>query len=384
MSFDLVALGNKLQRYRVQLQLSIDDVSTATGIDKPVLLRIEAGKEKPSGDQILVLADFFRCDYKFFISNEKLAPFEQTENLYRRYGGEFSPTDRRSVQDFLFLCENEHFLQESLGFATQTMLSVRLTGSSYKNGGVQAAIQARAYLGYQAHQPTRSEVFQDLRMLGVHVFRRALGNSNISGICIHHPVAGPCLLINYSEDVYRQRFSAAHEAAHALIDKDEEVIVSLFKGKSHKDMREVRANSFASAFLVPRIVLDRVPQPRVWDSEKLRIWCDKFQVNAEPLSIALKEAGYISSEEQQNLKATRLSRMSKIDPELPADLPPHSKQRKLALLQMGISSRYVRLCFDAYDQGIVSAARVSEMLLVDEDELSSIAELFGVRLNNGH
>jgi Zn-dependent peptidase ImmA (M78 family)/transcriptional regulator with XRE-family HTH domain len=384
MSFDLAALGNKLQRYRAQLQHSIADVSVATGIDESVLIRIEAGDEKPTGDQILVLADFFRCDYKFFISNEKLAPFEQTENLYRRHGREFSADDRRSVQDFLFLCENEHFLQEELGLLGRAMPPVQLTGSSYKKHGVQAAIQARAHLGYESDQPNRSEVFHDLRMLGIHVFRRVLGNSNISGICIHHPVAGPCLLINYSEDVYRQRFSAAHEAAHALIDRDEEVVVSLFSGTTHDSLREVRANSFASAFLLPRTVLHRIPEPRIWNSEKLRTWCVKLQVNAEPLSIALKEAGLISSEEQQNLKRTRMSRASKVDPELPADSPPLSMERMLALLRLGISSRYVHLCFEAYHRGIVSAARVSEMLLVDEYEVGSIAELFGVRLNDGH
>jgi Zn-dependent peptidase ImmA (M78 family)/transcriptional regulator with XRE-family HTH domain len=384
MSFDLLALGNKLKRYRIQLQLSIDDVSSATGIDGPKLLRIEAGEEKPSGDQILVLADFFRCDYKFFISNEKLAPFEQTENLYRRYGDQFSPADRRSVQDFLFLCENEHFLREALGLAGQPTLEVRLTGPSYKKQGAQAASQARTHLGYRAHQTTRSEVFQDLQTLGIHVFRRALGNSNISGICIHHPAAGPCLLVNYSEDVYRQRFSAAHEAAHALIDRDEEVVVSLFSGRTHKDLREIRANSFASAFLLPSTVLDRIPQPRSWDSDKLSAWCARFQVNPETLSIALKEAGLISPERQRDLKATRLSKASKTDPELPADLPPLSRERKLALLQMGISSHYARLCFEAYERGVVSAARVSEMLLVEEAELDSIAALFGMRLNDGN
>ena len=36
-------------------------------------------------------------------------------------------------------------------------------------------------------------------------------------------------------------------------------------------------------------------------------------------------------------------------PELPADLPPLSRERKLALLQMGISSHYARLCFEAYE-----------------------------------
>jgi Zn-dependent peptidase ImmA (M78 family)/DNA-binding XRE family transcriptional regulator len=384
MSFDLSALGEKLKRYRIQLQLSIDDVAAATGIDARLLLRIEAGEEKPSGDQILVLADYFRCDYKFFISNEKLAPFEQTENLYRRYGEEFSASDRRAVQDFLFLCENEHFLLEALGFADQSTPDVRLTGTNFKRHGIQAAVQARKYLGYQINQAARSEVFQDLRALGLHVFRRALGNSDISGICIHHPVAGACLLINYSEDVYRQRFSAAHEGAHALIDKDEEVVVSLFSGWKHKDLKEVRANSFASAFLIPLTVLEQIPQPRVWDPEKLKAWCSKLQVNTETLSIALKEAGLITPEQQKALKTTRLPRESKVDPELPADLPPLSRQRKLTLLQLGISSRYARLCFEAYDRGIVSAARVSEMLLVEEPELSSIAELFGVRLNDGH
>jgi transcriptional regulator with XRE-family HTH domain len=163
MSFDLVALGNKLRRYRVQLQLSVEDVSAATGIGESILLRIEGGIERPSGDQILILADFFRCDYKFFISNERLAPFEQTENLYRRYGGEFSPSDRRSVQDFLYLCENEHFLQGALALSYRPLPTINLEGKIFKKHGAQAANQARVYLGYQMSEPPKSEIFQDLR-----------------------------------------------------------------------------------------------------------------------------------------------------------------------------------------------------------------------------
>jgi Zn-dependent peptidase ImmA (M78 family)/transcriptional regulator with XRE-family HTH domain len=384
MSFDLVALGNKLQRYRVQLQLSVEDVSAATGIEESVLLRIESGIERPSGDQILIFADFFRCDYKFFISNEKLAPFEQTENLYRRYGLEFSPSDRRSVQDFLFLCENEHFLQGALELPFRPLPAVNLDGKIYKKHGVQAANQVRAYLGYQVNEPPKSEIFQDLRSLGIHVFRRALGNSNISGICIHHPVAGPCLLLNYSDDVYRQRFSAAHEAAHALIDSDEEVVVSLFSGWTHDNLREVRANSFASAFLVPSSVLGGIPQSRQWDGGKIRQWCSNLQVNAQTLAIALRESGLITIEQQQNFKTISLPRSSKIDPELPDDLSPLSRERKLTLLRMGLSSRYVHLCFEAYERGIISSGRLSEMLVVDERDLASIAELFGAGLNDGH
>jgi len=56
--------------------------------------------------------------------------------------------------------------------------------------------------------------------------------------------------VNHSEDVYRQRFSAAHEMAHAIFDTDEVASVSYFSPHG-KDLREVRANRFASCFLMP-------------------------------------------------------------------------------------------------------------------------------------
>jgi Zn-dependent peptidase ImmA (M78 family) len=191
-------------------------------------------------------------------------------------------------------------------------------------------------------------------------------------------------LINFSEDVYRQRFSAAHEAAHALIDGDEEVVVSLFSGWEHRDLREIRANSFASAFLVPSSVLDRIPQSHQWDEGKIRQWCGKLQVNAQTLSIALKESELITTEQLRSFKTIRLPRTSKIDPELPDDLPPLSRERKQTLLRMGLSSRYVHLGFEAYERGVISSARLSEILLVEDRDLDFIAELFGARLNDGH
>jgi hypothetical protein len=43
----------------------------------------------------------------------------------------------------------------------------------------------------------------------------------------------------------------------------------------------------------------------------------------------------------------------------------------------------VALCFDAYARGIVTAARVAEMLLVAEAELSGLASLYGRALSHG-
>jgi transcriptional regulator with XRE-family HTH domain len=107
MALDVKLLANKLRRYREQLAVSITELEQSTGIERNRLARFEAAEATPTGDEILILADFFRCDYKFFISNERTAPFEETETLYRRFGDQFSKEDRRSVQDFLFLCECE-------------------------------------------------------------------------------------------------------------------------------------------------------------------------------------------------------------------------------------------------------------------------------------
>lgn len=65
---------------------------------------------------------------------------------------------------------------------------------------------------------------------------------------IRHPEVGRCILVNYDEDVYRQRFTAAHELAHALME-DSEFNVSLSRDGSN--LVEVRANAFASHYLVP-------------------------------------------------------------------------------------------------------------------------------------
>jgi hypothetical protein len=50
------------------------------------------------------------------------------------------------------------------------------------------------------------------------------------------------------------------------------------------------------------------------------------------------------------------------------------------LLWRGMSNSYVSLCFDAYNQGHVSAGRLAEMLLADESELREVAELYGLTL----
>lgn len=382
MALNLELVGSKIRRYREQLELSRQELAEATGIVLQRLEQCEAGRVEPTGDEILILADFFRCDYKFFISNERLAPFEQTEQLYRRYGDDFSKADRRGIQDFLFLCECEEFLFRELG-RTQSRqpFFFHKTGAFFKTHGEQAAAKLRQQLGYSVRE-VGMNVYDDIRRIGVHVFRRKLGNSDISGLFIRHPTAGKCVLVNYSEDIYRQRFTAAHEFGHTILDDEEDVIVSFTKWKKG-DLVEVRANTFSSRYLMPPEFLRQIPEPTTWNPGKVIQWANQLKVSTEALAYALRDAQLVDEKTAQTLKGARVPAETKVDPEIPADLPERSKERKRQLLAMGLSDFYVELCFDAYNSAGISRGRLAECLLIDDTELQEIAALYGRSLAYG-
>lgn len=195
---------------------------------------------------------------------------------------------------------------------------------------------------------------------------------------MRHPRAGRCILINYSEDIYRQRFTAAHEAAHAILDEDEEVIVS-FVGRT-KDSREMRANTFASRFLLPPNALAKLPDPGSWDTEKVIYWSNTLMVSTPALAFALSEAGLVSDQQRDFILHKRVPKTEKIDPEFPRDLSARSTERRRWVIDRGLSVYYVSLCFEAYRQQIITADRLKELLLLSShSELQEIADLYGER-----
>jgi len=377
-ALDLNEFATKLLRCRTQLQLSIGEVAEATGLAVTRLEGFETASAQPSGDDILVLADFFACDYRFFISNERLAAFEQTDSLYRMHGSEFSKEDRRNILEFIFLCECEHQLGRELDRRVETF-EFTLHGSYYKGQGAAAAAALREHFNYPPNA-VPSDVYADFRKLGFHVFRRRLANSNISGLTIRHPSAGTCILVNYDEDIYRQRFTGAHEAAHGILDRDQEFVVS-FASESTRDQKvEIRANTFASHYILPQSLVEGIPVTE-WSGAEAVHWANRLKVSTWALSIALKETGRIDAETANRLRRTRVPTDLKIDPEL-SGLEGRSLERKHELLKRGLSTFYVDLCFQALSKGVISAARTAEMMLVDDFELSEIAILFGRRVQS--
>lgn len=379
MPIDRAMFADKLLRYCRQFDVTNEGLSQSTGIPLDRLQSLERQDSEPTGDEVLILADFFKCDFKFFISNEKLAPFEQTESLFRVHGAALTQDDRWAIQEFLFLCECQEFLQAKIHPDVASVFKFRKVGNFYKQHAREATIALRRHLGYGPVQ-VPIDVYADFRRIGLHIFRRRLKQSNISGLFIRHPVAGPCVLVNYDEDVFRQRFSAAHEAGHALLD-DADFVVSIKWNK--ETLSEIRANVFASNLLMPPEFLNAIPNPNDWNKSKMADWALRLRVNPESLAIALKDAGLISEHGMSSLRGNKIPRDKKTDPELPNSLSPRTRMRKIALLERGLSDYYVDLCFTGYERGIVTGGRLAEMLMVSEFELKEIAGVYGRRLEHG-
>lgn len=381
MAVNVNLVAERLLQARETLQYSIDEASQATGIAGERLVAIESGREEPTGDDVLILASLYDCDFRSFLDQNSPPPVQQTDLLFRRYGETFSAEDRRATQEFLHLCHIEASLEQLLGIK-RLLFSFRPSGSYVKAHGQHAAEALRHQLGYKDNEVPR-DVYTDFRAIGIHVFRRKLINDDISGLYVKDPVAGHCVLINYSEDVYRQRFSVAHEVAHAIFDSDKGVLLT-YESKSGKyeaaDLKEIRANSFASHFLMPLTMLKGLS---TFDGESAKHWAQQFRVSTAALAKALKDADLIGEAAAKRIRAVRVPRDDKIDPEAPEHLTVRQRERRKALLEHGLSNHYVDLCFKAHDRGLISTGRLTEMLRVDHAELPEIGALYGRTIGHG-
>ena len=378
---DYPAVARKLKQARELQMLSVEEVGQATSISAGRIASIETGRSKPTGDEVLILASFYRHDFRDFLDDQRPAPFDQADILFRRHGEAFTAADRRSIREFIYLCEIESNLEGELGVKKESFRFAPI-GTYYKGQGEQAAAALRNQLGYASNAVPR-DVFEDFRRIGVHVFRRRLANSHISGLYIEHPTAGHCVLVNYDEDIYRQRFSVGHEAGHAIFDSSEAVVVTYRRGSPRyreDDLREIRANRFASCYLMPPDLLERVV---IGTSEQALYWAQKLRVSTAALAIALREAGTIDESTARSIRSVMVPKVKKIDPEAPQSLTNMQRARRIALLERGLSDYYVGLAFEAHHEGIISAGHLGEALLADHAETREISVLFARSIRHG-
>ena len=73
---------------------------------------------------------------------------------------------------------------------------------------------------------------------------------DVSGLTLSEGQVGLFIVANSVHHIWRRRFSFAHEYAHVLVDRERSGLIS--RSSQKNDFTEIRANSFAAAFLMPR------------------------------------------------------------------------------------------------------------------------------------
>jgi Zn-dependent peptidase ImmA (M78 family) len=143
--------------------------------------------------------------------------------------------------------------------------------------------------------------------LGLRVISMELAD-DVSGLLITRP-ARSCIVIRKNDTVQRQRFSIAHEIGHFVLrhqfESGEHVHVDRGYRVSHRDQRsasgtdskEIEANQFAAALLMPSwIVMDNLKTLGSDDlnDEHITNLARKFRVSEQAMTIRLSALGSLS------------------------------------------------------------------------------------------
>ena len=114
MAFTAQCFAQKLRTLRESFGNTLEDVASATGIGTQALQALEAGSATPTGDEVLIVADYFKCEFLWLIEDKANNPDENITLLLRTEGGRLAARDRHAIAEFLHLCKSEALLEELL------------------------------------------------------------------------------------------------------------------------------------------------------------------------------------------------------------------------------------------------------------------------------
>lgn len=244
-------LGKRIQKERKKRGLTQEKVENSIGLAQKAMTRIEGGERAPSTLELAKLADLFHMPIADFFTDEAIDE-DPLITLHRVAPGlEQDLTIREEVNRCVFLCREGASLERLLEQPSRQRILFSSfeqpsTPSEAIRQGEQAAKEERRRLGIGSH-PIR-DIVELLTSQGIWCAATRLPGP-MSGLFLYHVSVGMVILINATHGSSRQRFSYAHEYAHAVFDADQQVLISDTMNSS--ELLEKRANSFAAAFLMP-------------------------------------------------------------------------------------------------------------------------------------
>lgn len=253
MIVDQTTLAQRLRDAREGCGLTQDEVALNLQLPRTAVVQIEAAKRAVSSLELSRLAKLYHRRIDSFFEDAEMAKEEPPLKVLFRADSAIGddPQAQAAVSKTIELCriggELDRLLgrRPRLGPPAYACSAPSRKAEAVEQGTLAAEEERRRLEIGDAPIADMAELISAQEIWAA----AAAVRDDVSGVFLNHPDLGMVLLVNDDHVLARQRFSYAHEYAHGLFDRDEPVTVSTFEKR--EDLREVRANAFAAAFLLP-------------------------------------------------------------------------------------------------------------------------------------
>jgi len=251
MAIDQTELGRRIRQARESCAMTQDEVAGKLGVSRPTVVQIEQGRRPVSGLELQTLAYLFARDIRELLADEFVED-DVVHALFRLHEDVGDDGVKKALRDCIALGHELTNLEDLLGVSRSTVTVATYAHAFPRSRweaiqvGEHVALEERRRLGLGS--APLGDASSLIESQGIRSGTVAMPEA-VSGLTISHARVGPFIVINDRHFPERRRFSWCHEYAHVLLDKDTIGMVSCENERN--DLREVRANSFAAAFLLP-------------------------------------------------------------------------------------------------------------------------------------
>lgn len=245
-------LGRRLRVAREARGLTQDDVGKHLGVSRPTVAQMELGNRAVTSLELDDLARLYGRDLREFLADQ----FKEHDALAALFRADEAVIQQPHVTEALRNCaalgREVTNLEQLLGIDREGVAAavypLPMPRSRWQavQQGERVAGQERRRLGLGI-APVGS-MAELLETQGVRTASIDLPD-DVSGLTMADSAIGVFVVANERHAAVRRRFSLAHEYGHALLDRERLGAVSRISERN--DLLEVRANSFAAAFLLP-------------------------------------------------------------------------------------------------------------------------------------
>jgi len=346
-------------------------------LPRPSISNIESSNRAVDSMELVQIARALKKPISFFLE----LPIEQIQDepltvLYR--SDEISEADKSAVDDFIAVSKDYSALEKLLGVEDSSLLPC-WTGTIKSRWeaivqGEKTAADLRGYLSI-GNAPAL-DLFNILEQRGMKVVLRSLPNSKVWGFSITSKEFGHAIFVNTQSTRERQLFTLAHELGHTVMDRDHTATVLTEKKSKDDDAREqeilaeVRANSFAAAFLMPELEV-KAAMLKLGVSEgaqeelstaTIDYLRKQFGVSYKAMLWRLVNLKVISKKEREKFQPNAVDEVVPATDTLPS-----------------LPERYKALAVEAYRRAKISIGKLADLLRIDIYEARKLVKQFGIQ-----